>query len=307
MSGVRQNRISKNLHLRATILDAIRTFFNSRDFIEIETPLRVPAPAPEPHINPPTSGDMYLQSSPELYMKRLLAAGYPKIFQICKCFRNDERGNRHLPEFTMLEWYETGADYTDLMDRCEQLIRFVCEKAGKDDLISYQGQPLEIKDNWEKITVHDAFAAHASVDMTTALDTDSFDEMIAFEIEPRFKKKNRPVFLYDYPAAKAALAALKADNTAYAERFELYMGGLELCNGFTELTDPAIQRRRFEEEIDFRKQHHRRVTPMPEKFLNAMVHMPPCAGNALGIDRLIMILADTDCIDDVVAFTTEEL
>ena len=302
----RQSFIKQNLILRAKTLQAIRNFFAETDYLEIETPIRMPAPAPEAHIDAEPSGAWFLQTSPELYMKRLLAADYPRIFQICRCFRRKERGARHLSEFTMLEWYTAEDDYYGMMRQAEALIRSVTHTVSEKDGIFYQGQYIDLSRSWEKISVQDAFDRFASVSMIDALGQKRFDEVMGLEIEPNLPTE-RPVIIYDYPATAGALARLKAENPQFAERFELYIGGLELCNAFTELNNAEEQRRRFEAEQDYRRQSGKTVYPMPERFLKALEKMPPAAGNALGIDRLVMLLADTASIDDVTAFTPEEL
>ena len=239
-------------------------------------------------------------------MKRLLAAGYPKIFQICKVFRRNERGSRHLPEFTLLEWYIAGANYFDMMDQTEMLIRYVAQSLGHGDAIVYQNHKIHLTPPWPKISVEDAFREFAAVSLETALRQDRFEESLASDIEPKLPHE-KPIFLYDYPAAHGALARLKPDDPTVSERFELYMGGLELCNGFTELTDPVEQRGRFEKEIKQCSTSGKSTYPMPEKFLEALADMPNAGGNALGMDRLVMLFADAATIDEVVAFTHEEL
>jgi lysyl-tRNA synthetase class 2 len=229
------------LRLRARMVQAIRCFFLENDFLEVETPLRIPAPAPELHINPVSSEDWFLQTSPELCMKRLLAAGYPRIFQICKCFRAGERGNLHLPEFTMLEWYRAETDYRTLMEECEALIPFVARELGFDNTFSWQGHKIDLGTPWERITVREAFSRYAATSADEALKTDRFDEILACEVEPCLGLE-RPVFLYDYPAELGALARLKPGDPDIAERFELYCAGLELANAFSELTDAGEQR-----------------------------------------------------------------
>ncbi|QTA84371.1 EF-P lysine aminoacylase EpmA [Desulfonema magnum] len=306
MKDYRQTSVKKNLWLRARIFQAIRRFFIDKDYLEVETPCRIPAPAPEAHIDAVPSDRWFLQTSPELCMKRLLAAGYPRIFQICKCFRQQERGRRHLPEFTMLEWYHEGINYFDMMTQCEDLIWFVAQNSGFGDAIVYQGKRIDLKTPWNRMSVCEAFDNFASISMETAISRDRFDEVIACEIEPHLGQ-NKPLFLYDYPMSSGALARMKPDNPLFAERFELYICGLELCNAFTELTDPTEQRMRFEKEQTYRHLSGKQVTPMPEKFLNALKFMPEASGNALGIDRLVMLLADSGQIDDVTAFTPEEL
>jgi lysyl-tRNA synthetase class 2 len=284
----------------------VRDFFTGQDFLEVDTPIRIPAPAPEPFIAAIPSGDWYLQTSPELSMKRLLAAGYPKIFQICKCFRKEERGKRHLEEFTMLEWYEAGATYHDLMDHCENLFQFISGRLPIDDSIRYREHDIDITPTWERLSVENAFNRYASMLMEEAIKADQFDEIIAFDIEPNLGLE-KPTFLYDYPAATCPLASPKPDQPHLAQRFELYIGGLELCNGFTELTDPDEQRRRFTEELDRREKSGEDGYPIPEKFLDDLHMMPEAAGNAMGIDRLVILFARAESIDEVVAFTPEEL
>jgi len=306
MEDDRLKTLQKNLQLRARIIQAIRNFFVVQDYIEIETPIRIPAPAPEAYIDAVESGDWFLQTSPELCMKRLLAAGAQQIFQICKCFRQAERGHRHLPELTLLEWYRIDSNYQDLMNECEALISCVARKIGSEDILVYQGDKIKLSPPWPRISVNGAFKKYGSSSLEVALQQDQFDEIMAAQIEPHLGR-TRPVFLYDYPASRAALAKLKSKNSRYAERFELYIGGLEICNAFSELTDAAEQRRRFELEQDQRCKAGKPVYPMPEKFLTALKDLPTAAGNALGIDRLIMLFADAKHIDDVVAFSPEAL
>ncbi len=302
----RQSALLPTLQLRARIIQAIRSFFIDRQYLEIETPIRIPAPAPEAHINAVNTEDWFLQTSPELCMKRLLAAGFSRIFQICKCFRNHERGARHLPELTMLEWYRVGHNYKNLMDECEGLICFIARYLATNNSICYRGREISLATPWIRMSVTTAFQQYASLSMERSLEKDCFDEVMANEIEPNLGAP-KPLFLYDYPASRGALARLKSGNDLLAERFELYIAGIELCNGFSELSDPAEQKARFEEEQQLRKSFGYQIYPMPLKFLSALEDMPDAAGNALGIDRLTMLFSDTPAIDDVVAFTPEEL
>ena len=302
----RQTDCLPNLRLRARIIRTVRQFFAEHDYLEVETPIRIPAPAPEAHIDAQPSGSWFLQTSPELCMKRLLAAGYPRIFQICKCFRRNERGRRHLPELTMLEWYTAGHDYSDMMTQCEALLTEVADSIGLEKGCATKGRRIDLSLPWPRMTVAEAFERLAGISVEQAMEEDRFEEVLALEIEPRLGIE-KPVFLYDYPAACGALARLKSSNRRLAERFELYIGGLELCNAFTELNDANEQRARFDTERESRRQAGLTVYPMPERFLEALKDMPDAAGNALGIDRLVMLFADTTEIDDVVAFTPEEL
>lgn len=302
----RQSLIKRNLRLRAETLQAIRAFFAGQDYLEVETPIRVPAPAPEDHIDAEPSGEWFLQTSPELYMKRLLAADFPRIFQICRCFRRKERGARHLSEFTMLEWYTAQEDYLGMMRQTEALIRSAARSTVGSEAVSYQGTTIDLAPPWERLPVEAAFDTYATVSMKTALRQGRFDDVIGLEIEPNLPKK-RPIILYDYPAAAGALARLKASAPGFAERFELYIGGLEICNAFTELNDPTEQRHRFTETQRRRRHAGKTVYPMPDRFLEALDKMPPATGNALGIDRLVMLFADSASIDAVTAFVPEEL
>ncbi|MFH1481880.1 MAG: EF-P lysine aminoacylase EpmA [Pseudomonadota bacterium] len=295
-----------NLWLRARIIQSIRRFFIEQGYLEIETPQLIPAPAPEVHIDAIKVEDRFLHTSPELCMKRLLSAGYPKIFQICRCFRHGERGELHLPEFSLLEWYHTGIDYMGLMDECEKMILFVAHDQGFGNTIEYLKREIDLRTPWDRISVKEAFRRFASIDMENALESGRFDEVMVKEIEPRVGIP-KPTFLYDYPATLAALARLKENEPGLAERFELYMGGLEMANAFSELTDAREQKARFDRDLKQRQQLGKTVYPVPEKFLKSLPHMPPCAGIALGVDRLVMLFANKSRIDDVVSFTPEEL
>ncbi len=284
----------------------MRLFFETNGYLEVETPVRVPTQAPETHIDAESSDGWMLQTSPEICMKRLLAAGYGKIFQICKCFRKKERGGKHLPEITILEWYQAGVDYKALMEETEALVRFVADTTGAGQSISYQGGRIDFSSPWEKLSVHEAFSRFAEIAPEQALSENRFDEILAFEIEPNLGF-GKPLFLFDYPVEVGALARKKRSDPKIAERFELYISGLELCNAFSELIDPSEQRKRFEIELAARKRRGMAVYPMPEKFLKSLADMPEASGCALGIDRLTMLFANANRIDDVVAFTPEEL
>lgn len=291
---------------RHRVITAVRRFFDHQGYIEVETPNRIPAPAPEAHIDAPPAGDWFLHTSPELCMKRLLTAGCGNIYQICKCYRQGERGNRHLPEMTLLEWYTAGADYRDMMVQCEQLIGSVAADLGLGHRLTYQGNVIDLTPPWPRLTVAEAFGRHAGMSVARALAEDRFDERMGIAIEPRLGL-DQPVLLCDYPPQCAALARIRDGNPPVAERFELYIAGLELCNAFSELTDARIQRRRFAAEAEARRQAGKPVYPMPEPFLKALDGMPPAAGNALGIDRLVMLLSDAASIDQTVAFAPEDL
>ncbi len=296
----------KVLKKRALIINSIRTFFQENDYLEVDTPLRLPSIIPEAHIDSYDSEGWFLQASPELCMKRLISQGYDKIFQICKCFRKNERSGKHLPELTMLEWYAKNETYTDLMNTCQSLIRFIAKNTETNGTIIYQNKQINLETKFLKLSVRESFLKYTDTTMEEACETGKFDEIMSFEIEPNLGL-DQPIFLYDYPASLGALARLKPGNPDLAERFELYIAGIELANGFSELIDPKEQRKRFESELTSRKVYGKKDIPIPEKFLGSLSSMPETAGIALGIDRLIMLFCNLTSIDQSVAFTPEQL
>ena len=290
---------------RAAVIQAVRRFFHEHGYLEVETPLRLPSLIPEAYIEPEEASGWYLQTSPEICMKRLLAAGHPRLFQICKCFRRHERGARHLPEFTMLEWYRVEADYTDLMIECESLFAFLAEELQQPEVEVGEGR-VGLAAPWERLTVAEAFCRFSPITLVESLDLGTFDETFSKHVEPKLGWKH-PCLLHDYPAAMGALARLRPGNPEVAERFELYVGGLELANGFSELTDADEQRDRLlAAQANIRAQG-RDPGPMPERFLLALHNLPSSAGIALGLDRLIMLFTGASCIDQVVTFTPDIL
>lgn len=295
-----------NLHLRARMIQAVRRFFEAHDYLEVETPALISETAPEIHIDAVKVGHRYLHTSPELCMKRLLCVGHKKIFQISKCFRADERGRLHLPEFTLLEWYQVAVDYEALMQECEEMIQWVSHELGMGDGIHYNGNEIHLNGTWERIRVNDAFLHYASFTAAEAHEKGRFDEIMVNEVEPHLGIE-RPTFIFDYPAPLAALARLKPGNPEVAERFELYIGGVELANGFSELTDAAEQRERFEEVLRQIQNTSKPPYSMPDEFLRCLENMPEAAGAALGIDRLAMVFCDASKIDEVVTFTPDEV
>jgi lysyl-tRNA synthetase class 2 len=298
---------SRHLKQRAAIIRAVRVFFEDRDYLEVDTPLRLPVLAPEIWIEPVISGGHFLQTSPELCMKRLLAAGHSRLFQICHCFRKGERGRFHLPEFSMLEWYRTGSDYHDLMDESEELIKSVVLECGGRRLFPGLEELVAIDVPFERLTVEEAFRRYAECTVEKVLAAGRYEEVLVEQVEPHLGLGRRPTFLYDYPASLASLARLKKDEPAVAERFELYLGGIELANGFSELVDPDEQRQRFIAERNLIFAAGRDPGPMPERFLQALTGMSAAAGIALGLDRLVMVLIGAESIDEVVGFVPEEL
>ena len=290
------------LALRSAALSAIRRFFSRNGFLEVETPVLIPTPALELHIDAQPAGRGFLRTSPELHMKRLLAEGLPRIYQVGACFRTGERGRLHNPEFTMLEWYRAGADYLGILADMQRLIPYVCGEVLGSARISYRGQSIDTGAAWETWHVSDAFRRFAGWDPLAAYDADRFDLDTVDKIEPNLPK-DRPVVLMDYPPQAAALSRCHDGPPPHAERWELYIGGLELANAFTELTDAAEQRRRFEECAEERRHMGKPDYALDEEFLAALDRgLPPCGGVALGVDRLVMLLADASDIEEVRAF-----
>ncbi len=241
--------IRGNLLRRALIQDGIREFFRGEGFLEVDTPLRVPQVAPEINIAPFRSEECFLSTSPELYMKRLLAAGYGKIFQITRSFRRDERGRRHQPEFTILEWYRTRAGYAEVMADTENMVRHIARKLGRDDTITYRGKTVDISVPWPRISVSDAFKQHAGWDPAEIPDANRFEDDLVNKVIPSLPE-NRPAILTEYPAFTASLSRLKPGDPRVAERAEAFIAGLEIANAFSELVDASEQAKRFNEDIE---------------------------------------------------------
>ena len=301
----RLERLATNLKRRAFIYQTIRSFFNEQGFLEVETPVRSPAIAPEKEIIPIESEGWFLSTSPELYMKRLLAAGYDKIYQFSRCFRKDEHGKYHNPEFTLLEWYRKGVNYEQMMTDTEQLITTIASGLVLGTTLRYRDNAIDLSLPWERRTVSDAFQKLAGWDPISAPDVRRFDEDTVLKIIPNLNPY-RPTFLVDYPAPMASLARLKPNNPQVAERVELFIGGLELANAYSELINQKEQKMRFQQEIEQIKQEQGRIAPIPEIFLIAVSNLPECAGIALGIDRLVMLFCNANSIDEVIPFTVDE-
>ena len=283
----------ENLVRRARIVSAIRRFFDERGFLEVSTPVRIAAPAPEPHIDCPAAPDpaprggaRFLRASPELQMKKLLAAGLDKIYQIGPCFREGELGRRHHPEFTMIEWYRKDADYLAIAADLEELVAALVQEFG--------GETVAAK--LPRLTVRDAYLKFAGWDPWAAFDQDRFDFDMATKIEPNLPAE--PVFLFDYPPQAASLAKLRG---AVAERWEFYWRGMELANCFTELCDAAEQRARFAAARAERAALGEADYPLDEEFLDTLPAIGSAAGVALGVDRLVAILCGENDIHRVMA------
>jgi lysyl-tRNA synthetase class 2 len=286
------------LKSRDALMRAIRAFFYGQDFVEVETPLRVEAPCMELYIDAEPSGDWFLRTSPELFHKRLLADGAERIFEVGKCFRQGELGGLHNPEYTMLEWYRSNADYMDMLADTRALLETVWQACAAEQVW------LEINTagDWHIFTVSEAFQQFAGWDPVEDYDEDRFDMDLVEKVEPALAQFAEPVVLMDYPAEAAALSRRKSDNPKVAERWELYIKGIELANAYSELTDPVEQRRRFEACGEQRAAMGKSVYPLDEDFLRALNGMPPSGGIALGVDRLLMVLLGESNLDRLLPF-----
>jgi len=296
----RADTVAGALRLRASVRRAIRAFFDDAGFLEVETPVRVSVPALEPYIDAIPAGDGYLRTSPEFHMKRLLAAGMPRIWQAGPCFRADEAGRLHSPEFAMLEWYRAPGDYRAILDDTQALLRAVTEACG--GFRQADGTHIDVTCDWDIRTVSDAFRTAAGWDPLRTFDPDRFDLDLVNHVEPSLPR-DRAVVLIDYPVETAALAACRPGDPPCAERWELYLGGIEIANAYTELTDPAELRRRFAHWTALRAARGAPAYAPDAALLAAMdAGLPPCGGIALGLDRLIMRLAGAAALAAVLPF-----
>jgi lysyl-tRNA synthetase class 2 len=326
----RLERRRKNLVDRARAMTALREFFEARGFVEVETPLRVRAPALEVHLTAmPAGDDHWLITSPEFQMKRLLAGGFERIYQVCKCFRAEEEGHQHAGEFTMLEWYRGWAQLDEILEDTQALVEHVARAVRGEPVVEVGGKSIAVDGAWERITVAEAMARWARVEVhgdepveelagavddagidrgdATAWDDVFFAAFVA-KVEPALAALDRPVFLTDWPAKLAALARRKPGNPAVVERFEAYVGGVELANAFGELTDPVEQRARFVDDLATRAARRRPQYPIDERLIAALAEgLPPSAGIALGVDRLMMLVLGASHIRDVLSFASDEL
>ncbi len=321
----------KNARLRHALLRSLRSTFERLGYWEVETPILIRTPGLEPHIDPfrlefrPQMGvgkqrNLFLHTSPEYAMKRLLAAGSGSIFQICKTFRNGEVSNTHNPEFTMLEFYRVDSDYHQLMDDVEALLAAAEKDLALPTAAFFSRVP------YQRLTVREAILRYAGIDYVKHLNGESlklaaeangirtftshrfedvFFQVMIERVEPHLGLE-RPTFLCEYPASMASLARLKPDDATVAERVELYARGLELGNGFSELTDAEEQRARFEEEQTQRRANGRPVFELDEAFLGALPAMPPSSGIAIGLDRILMGLTDTEDVSDALLFPAKD-
>jgi lysyl-tRNA synthetase class 2 len=319
---------------RARTQTALRAWFSGQDFLEVDPAALQISPGNEAHLhgfatqaigNDGQPRTMYLHTSPEFALKKLLAAGEERIFAMTHVWRNRERGGLHSPEFTMLEWYRVGADYTDLMQDCSHLMQLACTAAGSTTL-RYRDLTCDPWAEPERLSVVDALQRYAGVDLLASIHADGttdaaalagqvaaaglrvaaddtwsdlLSRLLVARVEPHLGL-GRPTILDRYPAAEAALARRTPDDPRVAERFELYACGVELANGFGELTNAQEQRRRFQAEMDEKHRVYGERYPLDEDFLAALAHMPPASGIAMGFDRLVMLATHAPRIDDVI-------
>jgi elongation factor P--(R)-beta-lysine ligase len=329
--ATRRGRLEKRERIRG----AIRSFFAGRGYVEVDTPALQVSPGLEPHLRAfrtelhdpgePRAAMRYFHTSPEFAMKKLLVARVPRIWQLAHVFRDGERSATHHPEFSMLEWYRVGASYRDLMAECTALVE-TCQAAAGVEALAWRGQSADVRRPWQRIGVDSAFRELCDIDlMATAPDPAAPDtELLAAaarrigipphpgddwetlyfrifleRIEPNLGL-GAPTILYDYPLSMAALSRRSSEDPRLAERFEVYVCGLELANAFGELTDSGEQRQRFVADQATKRALCGETYPIDEDFLAALEHgLPECAGIALGFDRLVMLATGADDIEEV--------
>jgi elongation factor P--(R)-beta-lysine ligase len=301
------------LGARAQVFSTIRSYFARERFVEVDTPLLVRSPGLDLHLDAVEADGGYLITSPEYQMKRLLAGGFPRIFQLSHVFRHGEVGARHNPEFMMLEWYRAFATIDDLMRDTETLVAEIVFGQTQSHVLQGDHGPVAIVPPFGRMAVARAFERFARVaeDDLFAMaehDSETYFRLLVEKVEPALAKEPGPIFLFDFPLSQASLARAKPGDPRVCERFELYVGGVELCNGFGELTDAAEQRRRFERDQGARRAAGKPVYPIDERFLAALEEgLPPSAGNALGVDRLIALSAGEREIARVMPFPAGHL
>jgi len=305
--------IQQSIEIREKVIDAIRSFFKNQGFREVFTPILVPIPSIEPNSEVfetqlRTSKGLkrraFMIMSPEFSIKKLLAAGIGNCFEVTKCFRNEEEVSRlHSPEFTMLEWYRVGANYLDVMKDFENLFLKI---VGRNKM-TYQGKAYDLSLPWPRISVAEAFQKFAHKDVLKVKDED-FYKIFFNEIEPQLARSKKPFFIYDYPISQASLSRPKKEDPRFAERFEVFLAGIELGNCFSELIDWREQKRRFEEEKALRHAQHKTDYPIDEDLIKALKSgLPEVSGIAVGVDRLIMLAANTPEISDTIVLPAQEI
>lgn len=327
---------------REKVIDSIRHFFKSQNFREVFTPILVPVPSIEPNLevfktelrtSRGIRRDGYLIMSPEYSIKKLLAAGVGSCFEITRCFRNEEEvSSLHNPEFTMLEWYRVDADYKDVMQDFENLfIRIIKDINPNIDLAdwNYQGEKYDLTLPWPRISVSEAFENYAGINTETLLDEKKlleagnlrgynvtgnttweqmFYQIFLNEVETKIRDSHRPAIIYDYPISQASLSRPKKDDPRFAERFEVFLAGVELGNCFSELTDAGLQRERFEKDRLDRIKNSRTDYPIDEDLIEALKSgIPVVSGIAVGVDRLVMLASNSRSVSDTLFFPAKEM
>ncbi|MGB9763490.1 MAG: EF-P lysine aminoacylase EpmA [Minisyncoccia bacterium] len=342
MGKNRENkRIIEIQKKRALIIDLIREFFKKRGFLEVQTPILTKGMSTEPYIDPikveffddkNKKYQGYLITSPEYSLKKLLSLGFPNIFEITKAFRQRESfGKWHNLEFTILEWYRVHSDYKDMMKDTEELVNYLVKKLFHRNFIIFQNQKIDLSLPWQRLSIKEAFLKWANIDLDKNIRLKNFKETIkkkeyAKNIDLKFfdwndcfyfvflneieknLPRNKAIILYDYPLPQAALAKRKSKNSFYAERFEAYIGGIEICNAFSELTDWQEQLKRLKEDQKTRKKLKKEFIPIDKTFICALKSkLPPLSGNALGVERLEMLLLDIKNIDELLPFSINKM
>ncbi|EKE12367.1 MAG: hypothetical protein ACD_13C00228G0002 [uncultured bacterium] len=318
------NLMEKHL-VREKVVDTIRSFFKKQGFHEVFTPILVPVPSTEPNLEvfktrlrsasydgaqPNHERDAYLIMSPEYSIKKLLSAGVGNCFEIAKCFRNEEEtSNLHNPEFTMLEWYRVGANYFDVMQDFEKLFIEIVKKVNPEANLKkweYQGKFYDLTPPWPRVRIADVFKKYAGSDVLEIPDED-FYQIYFNKVEPKLMQMEKPYFIYDYPISQASLAK-PAKDPRFAERFEVFLAGIELGNCFSELTDAKEQKRRFEEDKIQRRTQDKTDYPIDYDLIAALESgIPEVSGIAVGVDRLVMLAADASSIGETLFFPGKEL
>jgi lysyl-tRNA synthetase class 2 len=295
MSLADSGRTLALIEVRDCILTAIRAFFRRHGYREVTTPVMVRCPGIDRHVEALSVGTgFYLATSPELHMKRLVCAGAPLIYQIIPACRAEEKGAYHKNEFLMLEWYHTGCDYVDMMQETEDLLKHVATASGR--------LPEGLEFPVPRVTVDRLYEETLGWKPSEQWDEDRYFKDWVTVIEP-YLQTIPAVFVCEFPEALAALSRISATNSSVCERFELFLGGIEICNAYSELSDPQENRRRFEQALQCRRDHALAPYPIDESFMEALGKgMPKCAGNALGVDRLIMAFTGSAHINQVSLF-----
>ena len=320
--------VKRTFLLRSRIISAMREFLDNKGFVEVEIPTLQPvygganARPFKTHINA-WNMDLYLSVSPELYLKRLIVGGYEKVYTICKNFRNEGVDKTHNPEFTTMECYWSGADYNDMMDMTEELYEYACKKVLGTTDVEYQGKRISFKKGWKRITMYEALKKYGQVDVQKLSEKELLALLDKHKVDYNPKLMTRglsiallfeavcegqliqPTFVTDYPKDTSPLCKLKRGNSELIERFEPYINGWEVGNAYSELTDPVLQRKLFDEQVERGRGGDEEAHQKDEDFLRAVEFgLPPTGGLGLGVDRMVMLLTNAATIREVILFPT---